>query len=132
MTDRRYDHQRGAVLGMAIGDALGAGVELKPPGTLEPVTDYRAGGPHGLAPGEWTDETSMALAMADSMTRAGWDLSDQARQCVAWWQEGEYSVNGRCLDRNPRPRKWAPSLTGNMPAMPQIPQETNGKGISVA
>lgn len=73
------DHQRGALLGLAIGDALGAAVEFRSPGSFEPVTGYRAGGPHGLAPGEWTDDTSMALPLADSMARAGWDLKDQTR-----------------------------------------------------
>ena len=92
------DHQRGTLLGLAIGDALGAAVEFRSPGSFEPVTDYRAGGPHGLAPGEWTDDTSMALALADSIARVGWDLKDQAQQYVAWWQEGRYSVNGRCFD----------------------------------
>ena len=56
---------------MAIGDALGAAVEFQPPGTIEPVTGYRAGGPHGLGPGEWTDDTSMALALADSIATVG-------------------------------------------------------------
>jgi ADP-ribosyl-[dinitrogen reductase] hydrolase len=44
------------------------------------------------------DDTSMALALADSMASAGWDLNDQARRYVAWWQAGKYSVNGRCFD----------------------------------
>ena len=92
------DRQRGTLLGLAVGDALGAAVESKPPGSFEPVTDYRAGGPHGLAPGEWTDDTSMALALADSIARVGWNLNDQAQRYVAWWQNGEYSVNGRCFD----------------------------------
>ena len=54
------DRQRGALFDLAVGDALGAAVEFKMPGTFEPVTGYRAGGPHGLAPGEWTDDSSMA------------------------------------------------------------------------
>jgi ADP-ribosyl-[dinitrogen reductase] hydrolase len=62
------------------------------------VTGYRAGGPHGLGPGEWTDDTSMALALADSIVTIGWNLDDQARRYVAWWTKGEYSVNGRCFD----------------------------------
>jgi hypothetical protein len=57
-----------------------------------------AGGPHALNPGEWTDDTSMALALADSITTVGWDLNDQARRYVSWWRNGEYSVNGRCFD----------------------------------
>jgi ADP-ribosylglycohydrolase len=92
------DRQRGALFGLAVGDALGAAVEFMPPGSFPPVTDYRDGGPHGLAPGEWTDDTSMAIALADSITTVGWDLADQLQRYVAWWQEGRYSVNGRCFD----------------------------------
>ncbi len=92
------DRQRGTLFGLAVGDALGAAVEFKSPGTFEPVTGYRAGGPHGLNPGEWTDDSSMALALADSIVDAGWDLNDQACRYVAWWQEGKYSVNGQCFD----------------------------------
>jgi len=92
------DRQRGCLLGLAIGDALGAAVEFKSPGSFKLVTGYRAGGPHDLDPGEWTDDTSMALALADSIARTGWDLNDQARRYVSWWREGAYSVNGRCFD----------------------------------
>ena len=92
------DRQRGALLGLAVGDGLGAAVEFMPPGTFERVVGFRAGGPHGLAPGEWTDDTSMALALADSIASVGWDLNDQARRYVAWWQRGDYSVTGRCFD----------------------------------
>src|SRR6516225_2747153 len=89
---------RGMLLGLAVGDALGAAVEFEPPGTFEPVTDFRGGGPHGLDPGEWTDDTSMALALADSIATVGWDLNDQARRYVQWWKTGKYSVNGRFFD----------------------------------
>src|SRR5437870_2645342 len=92
------DRQRGMLFGLAVGDALGASVEFAPPGTFAAVTDFRAGGPHGLAPGEWTDDTSMALALADSIADVGWDLNDQAERYVAWWRGGTYSVNGRVFD----------------------------------
>jgi ADP-ribosyl-[dinitrogen reductase] hydrolase len=62
------------------------------------VTGYRSGAPHGLQAGEWTDDTSMALALADSIASVGWDLNDQTRRYVAWWKTGKYSVNGRCFD----------------------------------
>src|SRR3954453_805412 len=78
----RDERRRGAILGLAIGDALGAAVEFQPPGTFPEVTGYRAGGPHGLEPGEWTDDTSMALALADSIADVGWDLTDQAQRYV--------------------------------------------------
>jgi ADP-ribosyl-[dinitrogen reductase] hydrolase len=92
------DRQRGTLFGLAVGDALGAAVEFQAPGTFPEVTGYRGGGPHGLAPGEFTDDSSMALALADSIANVGWDLNDQARRYTAWWQKGEYSVNGRCFD----------------------------------
>jgi ADP-ribosylglycohydrolase len=92
------NRQRGALFGLAVGDALGAAVEFQPPGTFLEVTDYRAGGPHGLPPGEGTDDTSMALALADSIADAGWDLDDQAERYVAWWRRGEYTVHGFAVD----------------------------------
>ena len=92
------DRQRGTLIGLAVGDALGAAVEFHTPGTFRPVTGYRGDGPHGLRPGEWTDDTSMALALADSIATAGWDAADQMRRYVAWYRDGDYSVIGRCFD----------------------------------
>jgi len=92
------DRQRGALIGLAVGDALGAAIEFKNPGDFDPVTGYRAGGPHRLNPGEWTDDTSMTLALADSIATVGWNIDDQARRYVEWSQTGKYSVNGRCFD----------------------------------
>ena len=86
------DRQRGCFLGLAIGDALGAAVEFEPPGTFEPVTDFRAGGPHRLQPGEWTDDTSMALALADSIGQVGWNLNDQAQRYVNWYRNADTQV----------------------------------------
>lgn len=92
------DRCRGTLIGLAVGDALGAAVEFRSPGSFAPVTGYRDGGPHRLDAGEWTDDTSMALALADSIATAGWDLNDQADRYVQWWKTGKYSVNGRCFD----------------------------------
>ena len=74
--------------GWLLATPLGAAVEFQSPGSFAPVTGFRAGGPHGLNAGEWTDDTSMALALADSITSVGWDLDDQARRYVRWWQAG--------------------------------------------
>ena len=92
------DRRRGALIGLAVGDALGAAVEFQSPGDFPPITCYRADGPHRLNPGEWTDDTSLALALADSIATAEWDLNDQARRYVEWWKTGKYSVNGSCFD----------------------------------
>ena len=46
------DNERGTLIGLAVGDALGAAVEFESPGAFAEVTSYRGGGPHGRAPGE--------------------------------------------------------------------------------
>ncbi|GJE13577.1 ADP-ribosylarginine hydrolase Tri1 [Methylobacterium longum] len=57
------------------------------------------GGPFNLAPGEWTDDTAMALALADSLIScSGFDPHDLATRFVRWWQQGAYSCTGSCFD----------------------------------
>lgn len=91
------DKQRGALLGLAIGDALGAAVEFQRPGTFPKVTGYRKGS-WPIPAGGFTDDTSMALAMADSIRQKGWDLKDQLDAYSMWYQQGEYSCINRCFD----------------------------------
>lgn len=99
MEDIARDRYRGSMLGLATGDALGAAVEFSSPGSFELVTDMRGGGPHSLAPGQWTDDTSMALCLAESLIeRRTFDPRDQMRRYVKWWQEGYLSSTGRCFD----------------------------------
>lgn len=90
---------RGALIGLAVGDALGAAFEFRPPGTFEPATGMTGGGPHGLEPGQWTDDTSMALCLAESLLETGRiDLTDQAQRYVRWWREGYLSSTGCAFD----------------------------------
>jgi ADP-ribosyl-[dinitrogen reductase] hydrolase len=94
-TAERY---RGALLGLAVGDALGAPVESRPPGTFAPVSDMLGGGPFGLGPGQWTDDTSMALCLAESLIeKRGFDLTDQLERYLRWWREGHLSSTGVCF-----------------------------------
>ena len=89
----------GAMLGLAAGDALGTTIEFHPPGTFEPLTDIVGGGPFDLEPGEWTDDTSMALCLADSLIeKKGFDLKDQMERYSKWHFEGYLSSNGRSFD----------------------------------
>ena len=89
----------GAMLGLAVGDALGTTVEFQPPGSFEPVTDMVGGGPFDLPAGAWTDDTSMALCLADSLIACrNFDPVDQLERYVQWWREGHNSSIGRCFD----------------------------------
>jgi ADP-ribosyl-[dinitrogen reductase] hydrolase len=95
------DNYRGALLGLAIGDALGTTLEFTPPmNPWQPqVTDIVGGGPFALNAGDFTDDTSMALCLAESLVACrGFDPSDQAARYVRWWQHGENSVTGSCFD----------------------------------
>ena len=97
----RVARARGALLGLAVGDALGTTLEFT--GPLDPfvpqVTGIVGGGPFGLPPGGWTDDTSMALCLGQSLVAVGGcDPRDQAERYVRWWQRGENSVTGRCFD----------------------------------
>lgn len=90
---------RGCLLGLAIGDAVGTALEFKRPGSFHPISDMIGGGPFGLAPGQWTDDTSMALCLAESLLeKQGFDAVDQLERYVRWWKEGHLSSTGRCFD----------------------------------
>ena len=98
MTNSIEDRAQGALLGLAIGDAIGTTVEFKRRGSFEPVTDMVGGGVFKLKPGQWTDDTSMALCLAASLIEKGWDLHDQMSRYLRWSTEGYMSSNGRCFD----------------------------------
>ncbi len=69
---------RGCLLGLACGDAVGTSVEFMPRGSSTPVTDMTGGGPFNLQPGQWADDTSMTLCLAESLLQSGgFDLVDQ-------------------------------------------------------
>lgn len=74
-------------------------IEFKPPGSFSPVVDMVGGGPFCLEPGQWTDDTSMALCLADSLVACrGFDARDQMERYVRWRDEGYLSSNGICFD----------------------------------
>ncbi|PNP99524.1 ADP-ribosylglycohydrolase family protein [Sphingobium sp. SA916] len=93
------DRGRGALIGLAVGDALGTTLEFARRDSYPVLTDMIGGGPFGLKPGEWTDDTSMALALADSLICCnGINEADLMKRFVAWRDEGAYSSNGHCFD----------------------------------
>ena len=93
---QRYE---GCLFGLAAGDALGTTVEFKAPGSFTPLTDIVGGGPFGLKKGQWTDDTAMALCLAESLiTCRSFNARDQMERYVRWWKEGHLSSTGRCFD----------------------------------
>ncbi|MGR3274736.1 ADP-ribosylglycohydrolase family protein [Acaryochloris marina NIES-2412] len=90
---------RGCLLGLAVGDAIGTTVEFQLRGTFAPVTDMVGGGPFHLQPGQWTDDTSMALCLATSLIQTGrFDAADQMNRYCNWYEKGYLSSTGDCFD----------------------------------
>ena len=95
----QIERYRGCLLGLAAGDALGTTVEFRNPGSFRPVEDIVGGGPFDLRAGEWTDDTSMALCLAESLVeKRRFDPADHLRRYVRWYREGHMSATGECFD----------------------------------
>ena len=93
------DRALGAFLGLGVGDAVGATLEFRRRDAQPRVEDMEGGGPFELPPGSWTDDTAMALALAESLaTSEALDPSDLMDRFVRWWRDGDYSCRGYCFD----------------------------------
>src|SRR4051812_46399367 len=93
------DKFKGCLVGLACGDAVGTTLEFMQRGTFEPITDMIGGGPFDLLPGQWTDETSMALCLAHSLLhKNSFDPIDQMNRYCNWYQYGYMSSTGECFD----------------------------------
>jgi ADP-ribosylglycohydrolase len=92
---------QGSLIGLAVGDALGAAVEFRPKAYMEqnPVSDMQGGGTWGLETGQWTDDTSMALCLAASLIVKGdFNGYDQLVRYKWWYRKGYMSSTGACFD----------------------------------
>ncbi|WP_259754661.1 ADP-ribosylglycohydrolase family protein [Pseudomonas sp. GCEP-101] len=93
------DRYTGCLLGLACGDAVGTTLEFTNRASLTPISDMVGCGPFGLKPGQWTDDTSMALCLGESLlTCNGFDARDQMTRYLNWWQWGYWSATGECFD----------------------------------
>jgi ADP-ribosylglycohydrolase len=88
----------GALLGLAVGDALAAATQFRKPGTFSVVGDLLGGGPFDLPRGAWSDDTAMMLCLAESLVECdGFDARDQVERYQLWQRQGHLSATGQCL-----------------------------------
>ena len=105
MTEPLLDRSMGALLGLAVGDALGAPFEGLDRDSYPRVSDYAAGGVHGLGAGGWTDDTSMAICLAESLlARGGVDERDLLERFLRWYRAGENTCAGAAVGIGDKPR----------------------------
>ena len=131
------DRYQGSLLGLACGDAVGCAVEFCPRGKFAPLTDMIGGGKFRLAPGEWTDDTSMAICLASSLIACqGHDPTDQMTRYSNWFSTGNPGPKSRPVgvgktvmnslfkfrrDGNPYAGSNNPRTAGNGALMRQAP-----------
>jgi ADP-ribosyl-[dinitrogen reductase] hydrolase len=95
----RRDRAVGALVGLAVGDALGTTLEFSAKPQFADLTEIVGGGPFRLAPGDWTDDTAMALALADSLQHEpALEPGDLMSRFLTWYRDGRYSCTGTCFD----------------------------------
>lgn len=88
----------GTLLGLAVGDAVAAATQFKRRNSFTPVGDMLGGGPFDLPRGAWSDDTAMALCLAESLLACnGFDARDQVQRYTRWQQNGHLSATGQCL-----------------------------------
>ena len=99
MTTDVIRRAEGSLLGLAVGDALGAPLEFVEHPALPVLTEMTGGGAYDLDPGQWTDDTSLAICIAESLTEVGFNLTDQMQRFCRYWHEGYNSSRpGECFD----------------------------------
>jgi ADP-ribosylglycohydrolase len=92
------DRFLGAMVGLAVGDALAAATQLRRVGSFTSVGDLLGGGPYDLPRGAWSDDTAMALCLADSLLACGSsDPADQLQRYLRWKSEGYLAATGQCV-----------------------------------
>jgi len=98
------ERYQGCLLGLAVDDddddddddAVGAPIEFKTRGRFTPIIDMVSGGEFKMAKGEWTDDTAMALCLAQSLLACdGFNAKDEMEKYVEWINMGYFSTRDR-------------------------------------
>ncbi|MBA8867727.1 ADP-ribosylarginine hydrolase Tri1 [Pantoea agglomerans] len=92
------DKAKGLLMGLAVGDAVGTTLEFQARDSSH-IYDMVGGGPFNLKAGEWTDDTSMALCLAETYIEKNCcDMDFFREKLISWYKTGHNSSNGVCFD----------------------------------
>jgi len=122
---------RAALLGLAVGDALGVPVEFESRARrkLDPVVTMRAYGTHNQPAGTWSDDASLTFCLAESLCR-GYDLGDLSRRFINWYDHGYWTPHGHMFDVGITTREAIQQLKANpnLVAAGRTDEYSNGNG----
>jgi len=115
----RRDRIVGGLVGLAVGDALGVPVENEPRAyrDADPVLDMRSGGGWLTGRGLWSDDTSLALCLAESIVLRGFDPEDAGRRSLAWLDEGRWTAQGAAFGIGGSTYRALTHIRSGMPAV---------------
>ncbi len=129
------ERYRGSVLGMALGDALGMPVEFPDPNPDEPIGELLSAPHRGVPAGTWTDDTSMALCLAESLLeKEDMVAGDQLRRYLKWYRDGHLSAESTCFGIGPTVRAELERFErgGDVGTTGDLKAQTNGALMRVA
>ena len=126
------DKKIGTLVGLAVGDAMGAPYEFQYRSHYKATLEYNTGGSHNIRIGEWTDDTSMALCLAQSIIDTkDFNPIDQMNNYLKWYREGYMCTRKRCFDIGTATRNSIYAFEQsdkNIPYTLTGSEETNGNG----
>lgn len=134
----RRERLAGGLVGLLVGDALGVPYEFHPSFAI-PVADEIEFVPPpdfirahiGVIPGTWSDDGAQALALLASLLECGrLDLEDVAQRLVAWYEHGQYAVDGKVFDVGIQTDVALRRLQAGVPIAQAAPadERSNGNG----
>ncbi|MBG8553460.1 ADP-ribosylglycohydrolase family protein [Hymenobacter guriensis] len=105
---------RSALLGLAVGDALGVPVEFvsRTARRHDPVLHMRAFGTHHQPAGTWSDDASLTFCLAESIAD-GFSLAKVAHNCCLWYYHNFWTPHGRVFDIGVTTREALSRLQAN-------------------
>ena len=119
----------GGVWGHLVGDAVGVPYEFRDASAVGAVR-FGASGTHHQPRGTWSDDGALMLALLDSLLSAGFDVEDQGRRSVAWWNDGTYTPErgGRPFDIGGTTRQALHAIESGTPAADAGPTDDHACG----
>jgi len=123
------DESMGCFIGGAIGDALGGPVEFKSEGSFPLVTEMIGGGVFDLAEGEWTDDTAMAVCIADAYIKSRrFNSSAIVHNFQLWLENGSFGTRDHCFDVGVTTHNSLFNATGMRPYAGENVKDASGNG----